>query len=87
MPKYQINRQVPWAEILRIQRWHLELRIRCLRDGCSSLATLQPGMLRHNRQRLQTSYDAYLALRAFLGYTAKTVVCEKAEALLKQSQP
>lgn len=83
MPRYQIHKQVPWAEILRVQRWHLEMRIRYLRNGSSSLATLQPDMLRQGRERLQTSYDAYLALRAFLGYTAKTGVCEKAEALLQ----
>ena len=86
MPRYQIHKQVPWAEILRVQRWHLEMRIRYLRNGSSSLATLQPGMLRHSRRRLQTSYEAYLALRAFLGYTARTNVCEEAEALLQEEQ-
>lgn len=83
MPRYHVNKQVPWAEILRVLRWHLEMRIRGLRDDCNKPNIIPECALRRSRERLQTSFNAYLALRAFLGCTSPTAVQASATAALE----
>ena len=83
MRLYHLDEAVPWREILRIQRWHLEVLLRHLQRlrACGN-PTLD--IAPYNSQ-LQISYAAYRSLRSFLGYNSNTKIEQAVQACLKES--
>lgn len=85
MSKYQLSKEVPWNEILKILRWHIKRHLRIylhfyeeekaghINVGLSDLEWLQ----------VQRGCKAYQSLRLFLGCRGTTVLEQEVEKELR----
>lgn len=81
MPNYNLEKSVPWREVLDLHRWYLKMRISDYTRLCAACPNRE-ALLEQQRQKVKNGYRMYGALRSFLGCRARTKIEMEAMAII-----
>ena len=87
MPRYRLNKEVPWGDVLDTLRWGITRRTIQYKSSFNYLRKTHSDLelLSVERNLLKYSLFSYQALRSFLGYATVTQLEKKTLRLLELS--